>query len=114
MASPDRISSDVDAAATEKATWTVTAEHLEKYRKAGLSQEDAEYLANMSEKEQSRIFHKVDIRLVPMLMILYLISHLDRLVPPPQNPFLTQSKCQHHPEQTSAMQRSKVSRLPST
>ncbi|KAK3721289.1 hypothetical protein LTR37_003164 [Vermiconidia calcicola] len=44
----------------------------------GLSQEDQEWLFDIDEKEQSRIFHKVDMRLVPMLASLYLIAQLDR------------------------------------
>lgn len=35
-------------------------------------------MQNMTEKEKSSIFHKVDMRLVPMLALLYLIAHLDR------------------------------------
>lgn len=66
--------SDVDVIANEKADF----QHLEKYMKAGLSYEDAQFLHDVPEKEQKRIFHKVDVRLCPMLMILYLISHLDR------------------------------------
>lgn len=46
--------------------------------KPGMTAEDAEWLANLPQKEQDRIFHKVDIRLVPMLALLYLIAHLDR------------------------------------
>lgn len=46
--------------------------------KSGLSEEDADWLADVSPEEQRRIFHKVDIRLVPMLALLYLIAHLDR------------------------------------
>jgi sugar phosphate permease len=48
------------------------------YRSPALSTEDAEWLANIDQKEQHRIFHKVDLRLVPMLALLYLIAHLDR------------------------------------
>jgi hypothetical protein len=73
MATSD-FKSDMHVITDEKANF----QHLEKYLKAGLSHEDAEYLNSISEKEQRRIFHKVDWRLCPMLMILYLISHLDR------------------------------------
>jgi hypothetical protein len=44
--------------------------------KPGLSAEDAEWLDNVPVKEQTRIFRKVDKRLVPMLALLYLIAHL--------------------------------------
>lgn len=40
--------------------------------------EEREWLASLDIKEQNRIFHKVDVRLVPMLALLYLIAHLDR------------------------------------
>ncbi|KAM0715822.1 hypothetical protein Q7P37_008336 [Cladosporium fusiforme] len=46
--------------------------------KPGMTAEDAEWLANIPPREQARIFHKVDRRLVPMLALLYLIAHLDR------------------------------------
>jgi hypothetical protein len=80
MSNSDRKSDDIDAIVLEKAPWA-TVEHLEKYMRAGLTQEDAQFLHDIPEKEQRKIFHKVDVRLCPMLMILYLISHLDRLAP---------------------------------
>ena len=43
-----------------------------------LSDDDRAWLANVDIKTQSKIYHKVDVRLVPMLAILYLIAHLDR------------------------------------
>ena len=43
-----------------------------------LSDEERTWLANVDPKTQSKIYHKVDVRLVPMLAILYLIAHLDR------------------------------------
>ncbi|KAI3573479.1 major facilitator superfamily domain-containing protein, partial [Fusarium oxysporum f. sp. albedinis] len=48
------------------------------YVQAGLSSEDAQFLAAIPLEEQSRIFRKVDWRLVPFLGVLYLIAHLDR------------------------------------
>lgn len=53
-------------------------EHLHPFLKAGLSQEDAQFIYAIPKSEQDKIFHKVDWRLCPMLAILYLISHLDR------------------------------------
>lgn len=53
-------------------------EHLYTLLKAGLSQEDAQFMHDMPKSEQDKIFHKVDWRLCPMLAVLYLISHLDR------------------------------------
>ena len=49
-----------------------------KYISAGLSADDAQFLASVPTKEQDRIFRKVDWHLVPYLAILYLIAHLDR------------------------------------
>jgi len=55
-------------------------EHLHTFIKAGLSQEDAQFMHEIPKGEQDKIFHKVDWRLCPMLAVLYLISHLDRQV----------------------------------
>jgi len=43
-----------------------------------LSPEDRAWLDSVDEKTRRKIYHKVDVRLVPMLAILYLIAHLDR------------------------------------
>lgn len=48
------------------------------YLQRGLTSEEADFLLSLSEKEKSQIYWKVDIRLVPMLAMLYLVSHLDR------------------------------------
>jgi len=42
--------------------------------KPGMTAEDVEFLNNMPAREQARIYHKVDRRLVPMLALLYLIG----------------------------------------
>ena len=42
--------------------------------KPGLTAEDVDFLNNMPAREQARIYHKVDRRLVPMLALLYLIG----------------------------------------
>ncbi|CAI7633735.1 unnamed protein product [Penicillium viridicatum] len=44
----------------------------------GLTHEDAEFYNNFSVEKRKNVLRKVDIRLVPMLAILYLVSHLDR------------------------------------
>jgi len=62
----------------EKARWAASPYHLHDYMKAGLTQEDAEFLHSIDKDQQKKIFHKVDWRLCPMLAVLYLISHLDR------------------------------------
>ena len=63
---------------TEKASLAGLPDHLHQAMRAGLSQEDAEFLYSVDKAEQKKIFHKVDWRLCPMLAILYLISHLNR------------------------------------
>jgi hypothetical protein len=61
-----------------KAHWAASPMHLQDVMRAGLTQEDAEFLYSIDKAEQNKIFHKVDWRLCPMLAVLYLISHLDR------------------------------------
>ncbi|KAL5339839.1 major facilitator superfamily domain-containing protein [Aspergillus crustosus] len=48
------------------------------FRVVGLSAEDADFYNNYPEEKRKKVFHKVDIRLVPMLALLYLCSHIDR------------------------------------
>lgn len=54
------------------------SEEKRRYIERGLTLEEAEFLLSLSEKEKNQIYHKVDVRLVPMLALLYLIAHLDR------------------------------------
>lgn len=49
-----------------------------KWHEAGLTEEEAHFLANVSPEEEKKIIRKIDYRVVPMLAMLYLISHLDR------------------------------------
>ena len=44
-----------------------------------LSQEDADFLANFSEDRKRKVLKKVDWRLVPMLLFLYLITYIDKV-----------------------------------
>ncbi|KAF2106529.1 hypothetical protein BDV96DRAFT_654536 [Lophiotrema nucula] len=44
----------------------------------GLHPDDADFYLNFSEEKKKRVIHKVDVRLVPMLAVLYLVSHIDR------------------------------------
>lgn len=66
----------MDDIAIEKAPWA-GLEHLEHHMRAGLTQDDAEFLQryDLDEKAQDRIYHKVDWRLCPMLALLYLIRY---------------------------------------
>ena len=74
----ERRSFVMDDSGLEKASWALSPMHLQNAMKAGLSQEDAEFLYAIDKTEQNKIFRKVDWRLCPMLAVLYLISHLDR------------------------------------
>ncbi|KAK6070282.1 transporter [Seiridium cupressi] len=49
-----------------------------RYDLTALTVEDAEFLVSFSEEARKRVIWKVDIRLIPMLTILYLMSYLDR------------------------------------
>ncbi|KAH8196175.1 hypothetical protein TruAng_009650 [Truncatella angustata] len=51
---------------------------IETFRVLGLSPEDADFYINYPEEKRKKVVHKVDIRLVPMLALLYLICHIDR------------------------------------
>ncbi|KAJ5259623.1 hypothetical protein N7478_012604 [Penicillium angulare] len=44
----------------------------------GLSSEDADFYRNYTPQKRKQIIRKIDMRLIPMLAILYLISYLDR------------------------------------
>ncbi|KAF7594364.1 hypothetical protein BBP40_009345 [Aspergillus hancockii] len=52
--------------------------NIENFRVLGLSAEDEEFYLNYPPERRRATRRKVDIRLVPMLATLYLISHLDR------------------------------------
>jgi hypothetical protein len=54
-----------------------SAQH-EEYVRAGLNHEEATFLTSHTKAQEAAIFRKVDFRVVPMLSMLYLISHLDR------------------------------------
>lgn len=52
--------------------------HIENFQVLGLDPDDAEFYTTFPAEARARVIHKVDIRLVPMLAVLYLISHIDR------------------------------------
>lgn len=56
---------DIDLVSLEKETAGNT--RIQEYQAKGLTVEDAVFLDGVSEKEANKIFHKVDLRLVPML-----------------------------------------------
>jgi hypothetical protein len=51
---------------------------IDNFQVLGLHPDDAEFYANYSEEKRKKVIRKVDVRLVPMLAILYLISHINR------------------------------------
>ncbi|KEF57115.1 uncharacterized protein A1O9_07305 [Exophiala aquamarina CBS 119918] len=51
---------------------------IDTFRVLGLTAEDADFYTNFPEEKRKRIFRKVDIRLIPMLALLYLAAHIDR------------------------------------
>ncbi|THV74602.1 MFS general substrate transporter [Aureobasidium pullulans] len=51
---------------------------IESFRVLGLDPDDAEFFTNYSEADRKKTFRKVDLRLVPMLSVLYLMAHIDR------------------------------------
>ncbi|KAF7555164.1 hypothetical protein G7Z17_g2366 [Cylindrodendrum hubeiense] len=64
---------DLEAVVHEKSGVT----HSE-HRRGGLSPEDWEFLNTFPEDHKKKILRKVDWRLVPMLVLLYLIAYLDK------------------------------------
>ncbi|KAK2608983.1 hypothetical protein QQS21_002463 [Conoideocrella luteorostrata] len=51
---------------------------IDNIRVLGLSDDDAAFYNNISIKQRKKLARKIDARLIPMLAVLYLISHLDR------------------------------------
>lgn len=66
-----------DEIADEKAP-VVDSVHLEHSLASGLSQEGAEFLRDYPKAVHNKVFRKIDWRLMPMLMSLYLIANIDR------------------------------------
>jgi hypothetical protein len=67
-----------EAVEVDEKVSTFETAHLEHSIQAGISHEDAHFLHDFDEKEHQKIYRKVDYRLMPMLMALYLIANLDR------------------------------------
>jgi hypothetical protein len=51
---------------------------LDNFKVLGLSPEDADFYVAFSSSRRKKLLRKIDIRLIPMLATLYLISHIDR------------------------------------
>ncbi|KAL3473593.1 major facilitator superfamily domain-containing protein [Aspergillus californicus] len=54
------------------------AVQIDNFQVLGLRPEDADFYMNYSPEARKKLLRKVDVRLIPMLAVLYLISHLDR------------------------------------
>ena len=55
-----------------------TVVQLEQVRNGNMTEEEAGFLASFSEEQKKVVLRKIDVRLVPMLLVLYLISFIDR------------------------------------
>ncbi|RJE20241.1 MFS transporter [Aspergillus sclerotialis] len=55
-----------------------TAEHFEYQNEHALSHDDEVFLAEFPEEAKTRVLRKVDWRLMPMLLLLYLIAYIDK------------------------------------
>jgi hypothetical protein len=51
---------------------------LDNFKVLGLSPEDADFYTAFSPSRRKKLLRKIDVRLIPMLATLYLISHIDR------------------------------------
>ncbi|KAG7140163.1 putative transporter like protein [Verticillium longisporum] len=52
--------------------------HTEFQHRGGMSPEDVEFLASFPDERKKEAVRKVDLRLVPMLVQLYLMAYLDK------------------------------------
>lgn len=57
---------------------TTEAIEIGGFRVFGLDPDDADFYNSYTEEQRKKVFRKVDVRLVPMLALLYLICHIDR------------------------------------
>ncbi|RGP65252.1 hypothetical protein FSPOR_7386 [Fusarium sporotrichioides] len=72
--------SDIEVADQKPAHLENSAEAIEigGFRVFGLDPDDADFYNSYTEEQRKKVFRKVDVRLVPMLALLYLICHIDR------------------------------------
>ncbi|KAF4443734.1 hypothetical protein F53441_11376 [Fusarium austroafricanum] len=72
--------SDVEVGDQKPAHLENTSEAIEigGFRVFGLDPDDADFYNSYTEEQRKKVFRKVDVRLVPMLALLYLICHIDR------------------------------------
>lgn len=62
----------------EKDLETVEEVNPNRYANIGISADDAEFFDTFPPQERRTLLRKVDMRLVPVLALLYLASHIDR------------------------------------
>ena len=53
-------------------------ERVNQYASIGLPDEDGEFFDSFPPEKRKKLIRKIDLRLVPVLALLYLISHIDR------------------------------------
>lgn len=70
---PPRNSLDMDLEKKEEVAQIECVERVEQERRA-LSAEDEEFLATFDEAKKRKMYRKLDIRILPMLGLLYLFS----------------------------------------
>ncbi|KAF9883893.1 hypothetical protein FE257_002687 [Aspergillus nanangensis] len=68
---------DMESSSLQKGLEVVSSLE-QKYIESGLSSDDAYFLANISDEMRRKCVRKVDWRLCPVLMLLYLFSYIDR------------------------------------
>ncbi|BCS29278.1 uncharacterized protein APUU_70848A [Aspergillus puulaauensis] len=77
--SPAKPASPIEVEDASKEKSLEAAPSLEEsYMESGLSREDALFLASFSDERRKKCVRKIDWRLCPMLMILYLCAYIDR------------------------------------
>ncbi|KAJ8192960.1 hypothetical protein LV157_003275 [Aspergillus fumigatus] len=52
--------------------------HLEDQTSQGITADDAEFLENFTDEAKKKVLRKVDMRLVPMFVLLYLVAYIDK------------------------------------
>lgn len=52
---------------------------VDEYTNAGLSPEDLSFLQNFPPEHKKKLLRKIDWRLVPLLLFLYLITYIDKV-----------------------------------
>lgn len=73
-------SSDEKMAVDERPDYKENVEsQVDEYTNAGLSPDDLSFLQNFPLEHKKRLLRKMDWRLVPLLLFLYLITYIDKV-----------------------------------